>query len=74
MSSYIIRRLLLIIPSLVLVTLIAFIIVRLIPGSIIDMMVAEIGEGATHLDRPAIEHALGLDVPIHIQYGRRVLE
>ncbi|MDE0116432.1 MAG: ABC transporter permease, partial [bacterium] len=48
-----------------------FLFSRLIPGDIIDMMVDDIGpEAGVSLDRAAIERRLGLDVPIHVQYGR----
>lgn len=69
MRAYVIRRLVLIIPTLFLATLIVFFMVRLIPGSIIDLMVAE-QQSVTGMDRAAVEHELGLDVPIHVQYGR----
>jgi peptide/nickel transport system permease protein len=59
----------LIIPTLFLATLIVFFMVRLIPGNIIDLMVAE-QQSVTGMDRAAVEHELGLDVPIHVQYGR----
>jgi peptide/nickel transport system permease protein len=69
--AYIVRRLLLIIPTLFLASLIVFIIVRFIPGSIIDLMLAQHDVSASvELDRAAIQKALGLDVPIHVQYGR----
>ena len=69
MRAYVIRRLVLIIPTLFLATLIVFFMVRLIPGNIIDLMVAE-QQSVTGMDRAAVEHELGLDVPIHVQYGR----
>ena len=66
MRSYIIRRLLLMIPTIFFVSLIIFIMIRLIPGSVIDIMVSEYGTygTVTKVDRQAIEHALGMDVPI----------
>ena len=71
MRAYTIRRVLLIFPTLFVVTLIVFFSVRIIPGSTIDLMVAEMS-GATGepIDRAALEEALGLDVSIHVQYGR----
>jgi peptide/nickel transport system permease protein len=69
MRSYIIRRLLLLVPTVFLASLIVFFIIRLIPGSVVDIMVSEM-QFATEMDRVAIEKALGLDVPIHIQYVR----
>ena len=71
MRTYIIRRLLLLVPTLFIVTAIVFLLMRLIPGDIIDAMVDEMGPAAGYsLDRAAIESRLGLDVPIHVQYGR----
>jgi len=72
MSSYIIRRLLLMIPTVFFVTLMVFTTIRLVPGSVIDIMVANYGTfgTVTQTDKQAIEHALGMDVPIVVQYGR----
>ena len=72
MRAYIIRRLLLIIPTLFILTILVFLSVRFIPGDIIDTMVAEIAwlGGSREVDREALEHMLGLDVPVHVQYGR----
>ncbi len=41
MRAYVIRRLLLMIPTFLFVTLIVFFSFRMIPGSAIDMMIAE---------------------------------
>jgi len=72
MRVYIIRRLLLIIPTLFLVSFIIFFMIRLIPGDIVDAIATESGmEGmVVDVDRDAIIKALGLDVPTPIQYGR----
>ena len=72
MRAYLIRRLLLIIPTLLLLTIIVFLAVRFIPGDIIDAIVGRIGQqgGFVDIDREAVEHRLGLDVPVHVQYGR----
>ena len=69
MRAYIIRRLLLVIPTVLLVSLLVFFMIRLIPGSIVDTMVS-FNQYATEKDKQAIEHALGFDVPIIVQYGR----
>ncbi len=71
MRAYIIRRLLLMIPTLLLVSLAIFFVIRLIPGDIINIMASEMGR-FTYEDRAAIEHELGFDVPILTQYGRWV--
>jgi len=72
MLAYIIRRILLAIPTLFLVSMISFGMVRLIPGDAVDTLTAEMAEygGLNQLDRATIERSLGLDVPIHVQYGR----
>ena len=71
MRIYIIRRLLLIIPTLFILSLLVFLSVRFIPGDVIDVMVARMihyVEGG--VDREALERMLGLDVPLYVQYGR----
>ncbi|MFC1943451.1 ABC transporter permease [Chloroflexota bacterium] len=72
MQAYIIRRLLLIIPTLFLVTLIVFFAVRFIPGDAIEQMLAEaeITIEQQEISEKELRHALGLDVPVHVQYGR----
>ena len=72
MRTYIIRRMLLIIPTFLLVTIIVFLLVRFIPGDVLDIMVSEMsGEAGEQMaDVEGLRHALGLDVPVHVQYGR----
>jgi len=67
MRVYIVRRLLLMIPTLLGVSFVIFFVVYLVPGDIIDQMqmVPDI-----RLDRAELEHKLGLDAPIFVQYGR----
>ena len=69
MRAYIIRRLLLIIPTLFILSILVFLSVRFIPGDIIDTMVAEM-HFRVEIDREALEQKLGLDVPVYVQYGR----
>ena len=69
MRAYIIRRLLLIVPTLFILTILVFLSVRLIPGDVIDAMVGDM-QHQTGFDRAALEHRLGLDVPVQVQYGR----
>ena len=73
MRAYLIRRLLLIIPTLFLLTIIVFLSVRFIPGDVIDVLMVEmsawhaVGED---VNRERLERMLGLDVPVYVQYGR----
>ncbi len=68
MRNYIIRRLLILIPTLFLLTFLIFIMVSLVPGDIVDAMQARSSEMT--MDRAAIEKSLGLDAPLLVQYGR----
>ena len=73
MRAYLIRRLLLIIPTLFILTIIVFLSVRFIPGDAVEVMVAKMVfsyPDTAIIDREAIRHVLGLDVPVHVQYGR----
>ena len=69
-GAYVIRRLLLIIPTLLILSVIVFLLVRFIPGDVIDIMAGEMMLTAGEIDREGLERALGLDLPIHVQYGR----
>lgn len=69
MTAYLIRRILLVIPTILIASVIVFVVIRLIPGDVIDLMVDEQGFGG-EMDREAIEKQLGLDVPIQVQYFR----
>ncbi len=61
------------IPTLFIVTILVFLSVRFIPGDIIDVMIGDLAYmGAGDIDREALERKLGLDVPVHVQYGRWV--
>ena len=64
MRAYITRRVLLILPTVFLASLIVFFVIRLIPGSVIDLMLAQHDVSASvEQTRATIEKALGLDVP-----------
>ena len=63
----------LIIPTLFILSILVFLSVRFIPGDVIDVIVSrmiELGAGGPEFDREALERMLGLDVPVHVQYGR----
>ena len=72
MGAYAIRRLLWIPVTVILATIVVFLLVRFIPGDIVDTIQAQMQDqgGTGVIDRAAIEHALGLDVPVYVQYGR----
>ena len=72
MRAYIIRRLLLIIPTLWILTILVFLSVRFIPGDAIDVIMTKMDPlfDLSVVDREAVERKLGLDVAVHVQYGR----
>ena len=70
MRAYIIRRVLLIIPTLFILSLLVFLSVRFIPGDTIDAMMANMADYHSEIDRDQLMRALGLDVPVWVQYGR----
>ncbi len=71
MRAYLIRRLLLILPTLFLLSILVFLSVRFIPGDVVDVMIGRMEYQTTGtLDRAAVERRLGLDVPVHVQYAR----
>ncbi|HXJ79249.1 MAG TPA: ABC transporter permease [Candidatus Methylomirabilis sp.] len=65
MSRYVLRRLVLLLPTLVLVTLLVFSIIRLLPGDIVTLMMSEQGYAT---DKAKLEQMLGLDRPFYEQY------
>ena len=74
MRDYIIRRLLLAIPTLLLMSILVFLMVRLIPSDAVAALAARLSVAGVPVDigeaKAEIVQRLGLDVPIHVQYGR----
>jgi len=73
MRAYAIRRMLLIIPTIGLVTIIVFLLVRFIPGDVIDMMMAQMAEQSgmgAELTEEYLREEMGLNQPLLVQYGR----
>jgi peptide/nickel transport system permease protein len=73
--GYALKRFLLIIPTVIIITVILFVVFRFIPGDVVDLIVAqqtwqqEMGT-ESEVDVEAIRHYLGLDIPLHEQYFR----
>jgi len=67
MQAYLVRRIAALVPTLIFTSIIVFASMRLIPGDVIDLMLAQ-NDIATGQDRAAIEAALGLDRPVILQY------
>jgi len=73
MRDYIIRRLFLMVPTILLVSIVVFFMIRFIPGSVVELMAFQRVQGSaasreSAIDEDAIRHMLGLDQPVHIQY------
>jgi peptide/nickel transport system permease protein len=70
MGAYVIRRLLWIPVTLILVSIVVFLLNRWLPGSVIDQMVSSMSPASStiKIDRHAIEVMLGLDKPVYVQY------
>jgi peptide/nickel transport system permease protein len=62
---YILRRVLLLVPTLLLVSFFIFSIVRLLPGDVVTIMISEQGYAN---DEAELRKTLGLDKPLIIQY------
>ena len=65
MQRYIIRRMLLVIPTLLLVSVIVFSVIRLIPGDVVLVMTQDYQLAS---DIEDMRERLGLNQPIHVQY------
>src|SRR5207249_8216668 len=65
MKQYVLRRVALAVPTLFLVSVIVFALMRLMPGDVATRMV----EGHAYAPTlAALRHDLGLDRPVHVQY------
>jgi peptide/nickel transport system permease protein len=64
-SRFLVRRLLLAVPTLLGVTVVVFVTVKLIPGNPVDALA---GMNSTAATRAALTHRLGLDQPLPVQY------
>jgi peptide/nickel transport system permease protein len=70
MRTYILKRLLLIVPTLLGAATLVFVIMRVIPGDVTLLIFG--GDAAGHIDPKqlaAMRHRLGLDQPLLVQFG-----
>lgn len=70
MTRYVLRRLILMIPVLIGVSMIVFVTMRVLPGDPVRLHLS--GTGATEAQIAEYRRALGLDQPLTIQYTRYV--
>jgi peptide/nickel transport system permease protein len=67
MIRHLALRLALALPALWLVLTLVFLLIHIVPGDPVQQM---LGEGARAEDLQQLRHALGLDQPLHVQYGK----
>lgn len=65
MRVYILRRLLQIVPTILMITLVVFVMMRSIPG---DPVVALLGDAYSEEDAIKVRQGYGLDKPVFVQY------
>lgn len=68
MGKYIVRRLLLLIPTILIVCIIVFVLMRLVPGSAVDIVVYRMNSAGIAVDAEEVEAMLGLDKPAVQQF------
>lgn len=69
MQQYIFRRLISLLPILIGVSIVVFVIMRMIPGDIATMILMGSGEGGASREAiEALRERLGLNQPLHMQY------
>ena len=71
MTSYIIRRLFYMVPTLLIISIISFIIIQLPPGDFITSYIASLQQSGTQVSQSIIDsmrQRYGLNQPIYVQY------
>ena len=71
MSTYIIRRILLFIPALVVASMLIFVLMRLVPVDIAEILVYQAGSETSGVQQKQIQKIraeLGLNQPVMVQY------
>jgi peptide/nickel transport system permease protein len=68
MYAYILRRLLALLPTLFFASVIVFVIVRMVPGDVVDLMLSQNDISANALTREQLLRSMGLDKPLWEQY------
>lgn len=68
MGTYVARRLVQLVPSLIGISLVVFLLLHLIPGDVIDAMLGS-DIALSPAARDSLRKVLGLDQPLYVQYG-----
>src|SRR4051794_21862786 len=67
MSQYVLARFALMVPVLVGISLLTFVMMRIVPGDVLDVMYADSPMSIQEI--ADLRHRLGMDKPLLIQYG-----
>ncbi|MSQ22048.1 MAG: ABC transporter permease [Dehalococcoidia bacterium] len=72
MAKYIVQRLLLIIPTILLLTLLVFVLMRVLPGDVVQLILGDDSGGFVskggNMSADVLRERLGLNQPLHMQY------
>ncbi|MER3404241.1 MAG: ABC transporter permease [Chloroflexota bacterium] len=71
MTHYIIRRIFLLIPTLIAISIVSFILIQLPPGDYLTSYVAQLSQQGEQVDQSALaalKAQYGLDQPVYVQY------
>jgi peptide/nickel transport system permease protein len=71
MGKYILRRVILLVPTVIGMSMLIFLMVRLMPADIVDALVG-VDPSITQEAKAALRHSFGLDDPVPVQYLRWV--
>jgi peptide/nickel transport system permease protein len=73
MFSYIVRRVLIMIPTLILISIISFIALQLPPGDYLSSYAAQLSTTGEYIDQESLDslrERYGLGQPLYVQYGK----
>lgn len=74
MTSMIIRRVALAVPTLIAISMISFFIIQLAPGDFLDQKISELeqlyGDASSMARAQELRERYGLDKPVYVQYGK----
>lgn len=68
MLKYTAKRILLLIPTLLLICIIVFVLLRCVPGSAVDYMVYQLQQSGIYVDAETVRGMLGMDKPAVVQF------
>ena len=71
MAIFVLRRVLLMIPTLVFISIISFLLIQLPPGDFLDAYIAQLGQTGEIVDEEmvaSLRHRYGLGQPFYVQY------